>query len=87
YLRLQSVVYRVARAVEAVVRPERTYVLSLGSQQGNAHLHWHIAPLPPGLPYEQQQFRALMMEHGVIPWSPERATALARDIRAALAMQ
>lgn len=41
-------VYRVARAVEQVVPSERTYVLSLGSQQGNAHVHWHIAPLPPG---------------------------------------
>ncbi|MBX6749461.1 MAG: hypothetical protein IRY85_07255 [Micromonosporaceae bacterium] len=63
YLRLQAVVYRVARAVEQVVPSERTYVLSLGSQQGNPHVHWHIAPLPPGLPYERQQFHALMAGH------------------------
>jgi hypothetical protein len=34
-----ALVYRVASAVETVVPTERTYLLSLGSQQGNAHLH------------------------------------------------
>jgi diadenosine tetraphosphate (Ap4A) HIT family hydrolase len=51
FLALQRVVRRVARAVAAVVPVERMYCLSLGSQQGNAHVHWHIAPLPPGVPY------------------------------------
>jgi diadenosine tetraphosphate (Ap4A) HIT family hydrolase len=87
YLRLQAVVYRVARAVEAVVPSERTYVLSLGSQQGNSHVHWHIAPLRPGTPYERQQFHALMAENGVIAWSPEQAMELGAKIRAALAQQ
>jgi len=84
YLRLQAVVHRVARAVEAVVPSERTYLLSLGSQQGNAHIHWHIAPLEPGTPYEQQQFAALMAEHGVISWSDEEAADLAGRLRAVL---
>jgi diadenosine tetraphosphate (Ap4A) HIT family hydrolase len=84
YLRLQAVVYRVARAVEAVVASERTYVLSLGSRQGNAHVHWHIAPLPPGTPYERQQFHALMAEHGVLALSREQAGELAARIRSAL---
>jgi diadenosine tetraphosphate (Ap4A) HIT family hydrolase len=48
YVALQCVVHRVAKAVAEVVPVERMYCLSLGSQQGNAHLHWHIAPLPPG---------------------------------------
>jgi diadenosine tetraphosphate (Ap4A) HIT family hydrolase len=87
YLRLQAAVYRVARAVEAVVPSERTYVLSLGSQQGNAHVHWHIAPLPPGTPYEHQQFHALMAEHGVLALSPEQSQELAARIRAALGPQ
>lgn len=34
FVRLMAVVRRVALAVEAVVAPERTYLLSLGSQQG-----------------------------------------------------
>ncbi|MFS1301345.1 HIT family protein [Streptosporangium longisporum] len=85
YLRLMRIVRRVAVAVEAVVASERTYVLSLGSQQGNAHLHWHIAPLPPGTPYERQQYHALMTENGVIPWSRDQAVDLAGCLRAALA--
>lgn len=84
YLRLQAVVHRVARAVEAVVPSERTYLLSLGSQQRNAHVHWHIAPLPPGTPFAQQQFYALMAENGVIRWSPEQAAQLAAQLREAL---
>ena len=52
FLALQRVVRRVARAVSDVVPTERMYSLSLGSKQGNAHLHWHVAPLPPGVPYD-----------------------------------
>ena len=70
YGRLWAVVHRVARALESVVPSERTYVLSLGSQQGNPHVHIHVVPLPPGTPYEQQQFHALMAENGVVPLTP-----------------
>lgn len=59
------VVREIALAVEDCVGAERTYLYSLGSRQGNAHLHWHIAGLPPGVPYERQQFHALMAENGV----------------------
>jgi diadenosine tetraphosphate (Ap4A) HIT family hydrolase len=59
YLELQAVVHRVGEAVQRVVPTERLYVLSLGSQQGNRHVHWHLAPLPPGVPFEQQQLAAL----------------------------
>lgn len=79
YTRLMLFVRTVARAVEQVFEPERTYLLSLGSQQGNAHLHWHIAGLPPGVPYEQQQHYALMTENGVLALSSqERAETAAR---------
>ncbi|MGI5352699.1 hypothetical protein ACQEU8_31635 [Streptomyces sp. CA-250714] len=64
---------------------ERTYLYSLGSQQGNAHLHWHIAALPPGVPYERQQFHALMTENGVLDVRPEEAADMARRVRDALA--
>ncbi|QBS43807.1 HIT family protein [Nocardia sp. CS682] len=85
YLLLMSLVYRVARAVELVVPTERTYLLSLGSQQGNSHLHWHIAPLPPGVPYREQQLHALMSENGVLPWYLEQAIEMAGKLRSALA--
>jgi diadenosine tetraphosphate (Ap4A) HIT family hydrolase len=81
---LMAVVHRVALAVERVVPSERTYLLSLGSQQANAHVHWHVAPLPPGTPFERQQFHALMLENGVIPWSRAHAATLAAELRAAL---
>jgi histidine triad (HIT) family protein/ATP adenylyltransferase len=87
FLELMAVVHRIASAVEQVVAPERTYLASMGSQQGNAHVHWHIAPLPPGTPFQRQQFHALMLEGGVIPWSPTQAAALAAELRAALARQ
>ncbi|MBO8190111.1 HIT family protein [Streptomyces oryzae] len=85
YVRLMRVVREVALAVEEVCGAERTYLYSLGSRQGNAHLHWHIAALPPGVPYEQQQFHALMTENGVLAVEPEEATTLAARIREALA--
>jgi len=59
YLRLQAAVHRVGEAVRRSVPTERLYILSLGSQQGNRHVHWHIAPLPPDVPFAQQQLAAL----------------------------
>lgn len=66
YLALQAVVHRLSRALKRVYDAERIYVLSLGSQQGNSHQHWHVVPLPKGVPYEQQQYHALMAENGVL---------------------
>ncbi|MGW5591149.1 hypothetical protein ACWEWF_45800, partial [Streptomyces sp. NPDC003857] len=79
------VVREVALAVEAVCESERTYLYSLGSQQGNAHLHWHIAGLPSGVPYQQQQFHALMTEHGVLSLPQKEAAAMAARLREAVA--
>jgi len=59
YLALQRVVHAAGAALAEVVSVERLYVLSLGSQQANRHVHWHVAPLPPGVPYEQQEYAAL----------------------------
>src|SRR5204863_5214575 len=85
YLELQKRVYRVAEALRQEVPAERVYILSLGSQQGNRHVHWHVAPLPPGVPYEEQQFAALMMEtKGYIELSPKDHDELAGRIRSSL---
>lgn len=81
YLSLQRVVYRVATAISSAVPTERVYVLSLGSQQGNAHVHWHVAPLPPGVPYEEQQFHALMVENGVLDITRAQQEDVAAAIR------
>jgi hypothetical protein len=66
------------------VPTERLYVLSLGSQQGNSHVHWHLAPLPPGVPYEHQQYYAVMAEHGILDVLPDQQEQLAARIRASL---
>jgi diadenosine tetraphosphate (Ap4A) HIT family hydrolase len=81
YLALQRAVYRVAEAVRRTVETERLYVLSLGSQQGNRHVHWHIAPLPAGVPFKQQQLEALRVEHGILDLSEHEMAELARRIR------
>lgn len=81
YLAVQRVVHRVAEAVREEVGAERMYVLSLGSNQGNAHVHWHVVPLPPGVPYEEQQFAALMLESaGALDIPEEEKAALAERI-------
>lgn len=80
YLALQRLIYLVAEAVREEVPTERMYILTLGSQQGNPHVHWHIAPLPPGVPYEEQQLEALMMNKGVVKVSTEEMVALAERI-------
>ena len=82
YLDMQRVVRMVAEAVREEVGAERVYLLSLGSKQGNAHVHWHIAPLPPGVPYGEQQFAALMLEKAGALEIPEgEKAALAARIR------
>lgn len=59
--------------------------MSLGSQQGNRHVHWHVVPLPPGVPYEHQQFAALTLERtGYLAMSTEEKRALATEIGTAM---
>jgi len=85
YLALQRVVYVVAEAVRLALKPERIYILSLGSQQANAHVHWHIVPCPPGVPFEEQQLALLDKERqGILKLEPEEAQALVERLRAHL---
>jgi diadenosine tetraphosphate (Ap4A) HIT family hydrolase len=81
YLRLQSVVRRVGEAVRGAFPTERLYVLSLGSQDGNRHVHWHVAPLPPGVPFEEQQAEALRAQDGVLDVSDTDLEADAVRVR------
>lgn len=81
YLALQRVIYHVVEAVRVEVSAERVYILSLGSQQGNRHVHWHVAPLPPGVPYRQQQLEALRMERGFLCLPDEEMASLALRLR------
>lgn len=80
YLELQRLIHAAAEAVRQEVPTERVYIFSFGSQQANSHIHWHIAPLPPGVPYEQQQFQAVMLENGILDIPGEELAALASRI-------
>ena len=66
-----------------MVPTERLYILSLGSQQGNRHNHWHVAALPPGVPFEDQQLAAL--DADVLDLSETEFEQLAARLRTALA--
>jgi ATP adenylyltransferase len=80
YLEMQRGIYQIAEAVRRSVPAERIYILSLGSQQGNRHVHWHIAPLPYGIPFKQQQLEALRAENGILEIPDEEMAELAGRI-------
>ena len=81
YLKLQKLIYSVAEALRSLLKPERVYILSLGSQVANSHVHWHVAPLPHGVPLEQQQYHALMHEHGAVEMTDAEMAELAQNLR------
>lgn len=49
--------------------------LTLGSRQGNAHLHWHVAPLPAGVPYDRQLVVAALLRQPACGGRCKRSTA------------
>ncbi len=82
YLDLQQVVYRVTEAVREEVGAERMYIYTFGSNQGNSHVHWHVVPLPPGVPYEDQQGAWAGWSKGVLKIPQEEMASLAACIGA-----
>ena len=80
YLALQAKVHRLSRVLKRLFDAERIYVLSLGSQQANRHLHFHVAPLPRGVPLERQQYHALMAEHGTLQIPDAEMQQMAKEI-------
>ena len=86
YLALQRIVHAVSEAVRVALKPERVYVLSLGSQQANAHVHWHIVPCPPREPLEEQQLAMLDAEkRGILRLNDTEGEMLAELLRSHLA--
>ena len=77
YLGLQRLIYHLSEAIREEVCAERIYIFTFGSNQGNAHVHWHIAPLPPGTPYEEQQMKAVSWRKGVLKIPEAEMTDLA----------
>jgi diadenosine tetraphosphate (Ap4A) HIT family hydrolase len=81
YLFLQRLIYRVSEALRCVIHTERVYLLSLGSQHGHPHVHWHVAPLPPGTPPDEEQLAALDCRRGILAIPAEHMAGLASRIR------
>jgi diadenosine tetraphosphate (Ap4A) HIT family hydrolase len=84
YVGLQRLVYRVTEAVREEVGAERMYIFTFGSNGGNSHIHWHVVPLPPGVPYEDQQGAWASWSKGVLDIPEEEMSSLAARIRARL---
>lgn len=80
YLELQRLVYSVSEAVREEVGAERMYLYTFGSNQGNSHVHWHVVPLPPGVPYEQQQGAWASWRMGVLDIPQDEMASLAARI-------
>jgi diadenosine tetraphosphate (Ap4A) HIT family hydrolase len=85
YVDLQRRAHRLGRAVSQAVPTERLYLLALGSHQGNSHVHWHVAPLPPGVPYDQQQTAAITHKNGYLDIPEADETNLAARIAGLMA--
>jgi len=83
YVALQRIVHRVGEAIRRAIPTERLYVCSLGSRQGNRHVHWHLAPLPPGVPFEEQQL-AVLGRADVLDLTDDEFGNLAARLRAEL---
>ncbi len=77
----RGLVFYVSEAVRAEVEAERMYIFTFGSNQGNAHVHWHVAPLPPGTPYEAQQGAAVSWKKGVLKIPEDEMIGVTTRIR------
>lgn len=83
---LWRLVHRTGGALRQVVPTERIYVQSLGSNSGNSHVHIHVAALPPGVPYEEQQTAALEWRSaGLLEVPAEETRRIAGRLRIELA--
>jgi diadenosine tetraphosphate (Ap4A) HIT family hydrolase len=81
YLVMQALIYHICEAVRVEVEAERMYIFTFGSNQGNAHVHWHVAPLPKGTPYEQQQGAAVGWQAGALKIPTAEMAYLAARLR------
>jgi len=73
-------IYYVTGAVREEVGAEWMYVYAFGSNQGNPHVHWHVVPLPPGVPYDERQGRWASRDKGVLKIPQEAMASLAARI-------
>ncbi|MCZ6855184.1 MAG: HIT family protein, partial [Gammaproteobacteria bacterium] len=82
YLDIQRFIYNMSESMRSVFKPERVYILILGSKTANSHVHWHVVPLPVGVPLEEQQYYALMGENGIVEVTAEEQRDIADKLAA-----
>ena len=80
YLDIHRLIYHITEAVREEVDAERMYIFTFGSNQGNSHVHWHVAPCPRGTPYEKQQGAAVGWQAGVLKVPHEDMVSLAQRL-------
>jgi len=84
YLRLQAIVHKTVKAVQLATGAERVYTACLGSQLLSPHIHYHVVPIFPGLPLEDQQWNALDKSRGVLKYSEQTFSEVATKIMYAM---
>lgn len=48
-------------------------------------MHWHVVPLPPGVPYDEQQAAVFAESRGWLDLDDADLASLARDVACAMA--
>lgn len=82
YLYIQKIILKAAKAIQKILEAERMYLLSIGSDQLVAHIHFRLFPLPKGIPYDKQQFVAMEPKiNPIIILSKKESELLASKIR------
>jgi len=82
YSELFSYAKKIGTAVQKALDADRMYLASLGSNELNDHVHLHIFPLPPNIPFEEQQFEALNHhKRGILEMTKEEKQELAEKIK------
>jgi histidine triad (HIT) family protein len=85
YLKFQEFIYRIGQAIIKTTSPERIYLCSFGSAQMVSHIHFHLVPLPAGVPLDGQETVAMIRTiTGVLSMTDAEQERLANEIRKAL---
>jgi diadenosine tetraphosphate (Ap4A) HIT family hydrolase len=77
YIELQKLVYRVTEAVREEVGASECTSTPSAPIRATPIVHWHVVPLPPGVPYGEQQGNWTRWSKGVLKIPPEEMAALA----------
>lgn len=73
---------KIGSAIQNAFNAERMYLASMGSNELNDHVHFHIFPLPANTPFDEQQFAAFdYRKRGFLDLSMEEKQALAEKIK------